>query len=90
MYDIGPNYCIIFWTTRVEAGPPDSQGWWSGGPLSQNVDFEPCISCVILCIPNEIYDCAISVDKFISTLHCQGSNIYCWYGQLVGHQPLVV
>ena len=27
---------------RCEAGPPDSQGWWSGGPLLQNVNFEPC------------------------------------------------
>ena len=36
------NYCIIFRTTRFQSGPPDSQGWWSGGPLPQNVNFEPC------------------------------------------------
>ena len=22
------NYCVIFRTTRFEAGPPNSQGWW--------------------------------------------------------------
>ena len=36
------NYCIIFRTTRFEAGPPNSQGWWFGGTLPQNVNFEPC------------------------------------------------
>ena len=39
----GPKWWIIFRTTRFEAGPPDSQGWWSGGPLPQNVNFEPWV-----------------------------------------------
>ena len=42
MYGIGPSYWIIFRTTRwFEAGPPDSQGWWSDGQLPPNVNFEP-------------------------------------------------
>ena len=61
------NYCIIFRTTRFQAGPPDSQGWWSGGPLPQNVNFEPCLFYIVFVWRNLIKCSSSSMADF---RHC--------------------
>ena len=48
----------LHWTTRIEAGPPNFQNWWSCCPLHRKLNFEACHS-----VTGQLLDVAQSTSR---------------------------